>query len=129
MGSSLRSIPSKILKSTATVTVCTGVDTYQNQTVDTYTVKRVHVQPTNEIRKTAENTDITLRSILFVDARISEPYLDWYGLLKTAHDNKGDMRVTVTDQHGVEIGQYTVAGCDALRDDTDNLHHWEIALV
>lgn len=119
----LKPIPAKILKSTATVQVCTGVDLYQNQTYETYTVKRVHLQPTNEVRKTQENAEIVLRSILFVDARTSTPALDWAGLLTTAHSNKGDMRVTV---RGVT---YTVASVDALRDDTDELHHYEIGVV
>lgn len=116
-------IPSKILKSTAIVRVCTGVDRYQNQTYTEHTVKRVHIQPTNEVRKTQDNTEIVLRSLLFVDARISTPVLDWYGLLQTAHENEGDMRVIVRGQ------EYTVIGVDELRDDTDNLHHWEISLV
>lgn len=119
----LKPIPSRILKSTATVKVCSGVDRYQNQTYTEYTVKKVHLQPTNEIRKTQDNTDITLRSILFVDAHTSTPSLDWCALLASAHVNLGDMRVTV---RGVE---YTVAAVDELRDDTDSLHHWEVALV
>ena len=119
----LKPIPPQILKSTATVRVCTGVDRYQNQTYAEHTVRRVHLQPTNEIRKTKDNTDCTLRSLLFVDARISTPRLDWDGLLETAHINKGDMRVTV---RGTE---YTVLTVDGLRDDTDRLHHWEVGLV
>lgn len=116
-------IPSKILRSTATVKVCSGVDRYQNQTYTEYTVSKVHLQPTNEIRKTQENTDISLRSILFVDAHTSTPFLDWCSLLQTAHTNLGDMRVIV---RGTE---YTVLNVDELRDDTDNLHHWEVGLV
>ena len=119
----LKPIPAKILKSAATVKVCNGVDRYQNQTYTEYAVKRVHLQPTNEIRKTQDNTDIVLRSILFVDAYTSTPSLDWCGLLQTAHNNLGDMRVTV---RGTE---YTVIGVDELRDDTDILHHWELSLV
>ena len=119
----LKPIPSKILRSTATVKVCSGVDRYQNQTYTEYTVKKVHLQPTNEIRKTQDNTDITLRSILFVDAHTSAPFLDWCALLQTAHVNLGDMRVTVRGE------VYTVIGVDELRDDTDNLHHWEVSLV
>ena len=119
----LKPIPSKILRSTATVKVCSGVDRYQNQTYTEYTVEKVHIQPTNEIRKTQSNTDITLRSILFVDAHTSAPKLDWYALLETAHANLGDMRVIVRGQ------EYTVIGVDELRDDTDNLHHWEVSLV
>ena len=119
----LNPIPSKILKSTATVKVCSGVDRYQNQTYTDYTVKRVHLQPTNEIRKTQDNTDIVLRSVLFVDAHISTPFLDWRALLQTAHNNLGDMRVIVREQ------EYTVLSVDALKDDTDQLHHWEVGLV
>lgn len=119
----LKPIPSKILKSAATVKVCSGVDRYQNQTYTEYSVKRVHLQPTNEIRKTQDNTEINLRSILFVDAKISKPALDWCGLLKTAHENLGDMRVIVRDV------EFTVVSVDELRDDTDNLHHWEISLA
>ena len=88
-----------------------------------YTVRKVHLQPTNEIRKTESNTDVTLRSILFVDAHTSSPALDWWGLFKTAHANKGDMRVIVRNE------EFTVIGVDELRDDTDTLHHWEISLV
>ena len=119
----LKPIPSRILKSTATVKVCSGVDRYQNQTYTEYEVKKVHLQPTNEIRKTQDNTDITLRSILFVDAHTSTPFLDWCSLLQTAHVNLGDMRVIV---RGTE---YTAVGVDELHDDTDTLHHWEVALV
>ena len=123
MANSLPPIPSRILKTTATVKTCTGVDFYQNQTYSEYTLKRVHLQPTNQIVKTTDNTNSNLRAILFVDARISTPALDWLSLLQTAHDNKGDMRVIV---RGVE---YTVESVDELRDDTDNLHHWEVGLI
>ena len=118
----LRPIPSKILRSTATVTVCSGTDLYQNQTYTTYTVKRVHLQPEEKIIKSRTNTDQQLTGTLFVDARISSPSLDWRALLETAHDYGGDMRVTI---RGIT---YTVATADGLRDDTDRLHHWEIGL-
>ena len=119
----LKPIPSRILRSTATVKVCSGVDMYQNQVYDEYTVKKVHLQPTNEIKKTQDNTEVVLRSVLFVDAKTSIPFLDWCALLQTAHSIGGDMRVIVRDE------EYTVMTIDALRDDTDNLHHWEVGLV
>ena len=118
----LRPIPARIMRSTATVRACTGIDQYQNQTFAEYTVKNVHVQPTNEIRKTAENTDCTLRSILFVDRKHSTPTLDWWALFDTAHTLGGDVKVTI---RGVE---YTVFSVDELRDDTDQFHHWEVGL-
>lgn len=118
----LRPIPPRILRSTACVEVCNGTDLYQNQTYDTYTVRRVHIQPTERIVKTTGNTDQQLAAVLFVDARISSPALDWRALLQQAHDTGGDMRVII---RGIT---YTVASADGLRDDTDRLHHWEIGM-
>ena len=119
----LKPIPSKILRSTATVKACTGVDRYQNPTYTEYTVSKVHLQPTNEIRKTPNNTDCTLRSILFVDARKSTPLIDWDALFTAAGEVSGDVKVII---RGTE---YTIQSVDALRDDTDELHHYEIGLV
>ena len=119
----LKPIPSRILRSTATVKVCNGVDSYQNQTYTEYTINKVHLQPTNEIRKTQDNTECVLRSVLFVDAKTSTPFIDWCALFQTAHRNLGDMRVIVRGE------EYTVQSVDALRDDTDTLHHWEVGLV
>ena len=99
------------------------MDRYQKPEYTTYTVKNVHLQPTNEVRKTTDNTECTLRSILFVDATHSKPSLDWDALFTTAHIAGGDVKVTV---RGVV---YTVYSIDALRDDTDLFHHYEIGLV
>ena len=110
------------MRSTATVKACTGLDRYQNQTYAEYTVKNVHHQPTNEIRKTADNTDCTLRSILFVDRKHSTPTLDWWQLFETAHNMGGDLKVIVRGE------EFTIFSVDELRDDTDNFHHWEIGL-
>lgn len=118
----LRPIPARILRSTATVDVCTGTDRYQNQITSQYTIKHVHIQPTNEIRKTPSGTDCTLRSILFADGRLSTAF-DWWSNFESAHAIGGDVKVTI---RGVT---YTVMSVDALRDDSDNFHHWEIGLA
>ena len=119
----LKPIPARILKSAATVKVCNGVDAYQNQTYTEYELKRVHLQPTNETRKTATNTEVLLRSILFVDAKTSTPYLDWCKLLQDAHALCGDVRFVIRET------EYTLLTVDELRDDSDNIHHWELGLV
>ena len=116
----LRPIPARILKSTATVRVCNGVDLYQNQTYTDYQVTNVQLQQTNRIVKTVRNTDCQLTSVLFVDARRSVPALEWDVLLQQAHEKGGDVRVIVNQV------QYTVMVIDKLMDDTDRLHHWEI---
>lgn len=119
----LRPIPARILQSTATVEVCRAIDRYHNQVWDEYTVTHVHLQPSNEVRKGNSDTDLTLTGILFVDARLSLPLLDWPGLFHAANEVGGDMRVTVRNR------TYTVRTVEELRDDTDKLHHYEIGLV
>lgn len=120
----LRPIPARILRSEALVEVCTGTDIYQHQVYgETYRVSRVHIQPETRIVKSNTNTDEQLVAVLFADCRHTTPDLDWHALLQRAHDNGGDLRVTV---RGV---RYTAHSCDALRDDTDKLHHWEIYLI
>lgn len=117
----LKPIPARIMRSTATVKACTGLDRYQKPTYTDYTIKKVHLQPTNEIRKTADNTDCTLRSILFADNRNST-LLDWWSIFSTAHKMGGEVKVIVRGE------EYTVFTVDELRDDTDAFHHWEIGL-
>ena len=118
----LRPIPARIMRSKATVKACTGIDTYQNQTFTEYTVKNVHIQPTNEMRKSANNTENTLRSILFVDKKHSTPTIDWWGIFTAAQAIGGDVKVVIRNQ------EYTIFSVDELRDDTDVFHHWEIGL-
>ena len=118
----LKPIPAKIMRSTAMVKACTGMDFYQNQSYTEYTLKKVHLQPTNELRKTASNTSNVRRAVLFVDKRHSTPSLDWNSLFLAAQAVAGDIKVTV---RGIT---YTVFSVDELRDDTDCFHHWEIGL-
>lgn len=118
----LKPIPACIMRSSALVRACTGIDRYQNPVYTTYQVKKVHLQPTNEIRKTASNTDCVLRSILFADRRHSTP-LDWWEIFNVAHQAGGDVKVIVRQQ------EYTVFSVDELRDDDDQFHHWEIGLL
>ena len=118
----LRPIPARIMRSTATVKACTAIDEYQNQTYTEHTIKHVHIQPTNEIKKSPNNTEQNLRSILFADKKHSTP-LDWWCIFQTAHDLGGDVKVIVRNV------EYTVFSVDELRDDTDLFHHWEIGLM
>ena len=119
----MRPMPKSVLKSTATVEWCTGTDVYQNQTMESKTVHNVHLQPTSAIVKTKDNTECQLRSVLFVDAKLSSPALDWEKMLADAHSTGGDVRVTVRNV------TYTLMTVDALRGKTDELHHWELGLV
>lgn len=116
-------IPRQLLKSTVIVDACAAVDRDRRQQCVTHTVKRVHLQPSASVRKSRYNTDVVLRAMLFVDARLSTPALDWEALLCTAQAVGGDVTVKLRSQ------AYTVASVERIPDDEDNLHHWEIGLM
>lgn len=126
----LSPIPRRILRDTATFSVPGGFDRYQNPVdVTTYTVSNVHIQSDNSTHKTANNTEVTLRGVLFVDARYSTPALDFWALQAAVQAAGGVMTCTVTDRRGNVTGPYSVLVVDALPDDEANLHHWELGLV
>ena len=125
----LSPIPRRILRDTATFSVPTGIDRYQKPQTVNYTVQNVHIQSDNSTRRSAQNTEVTLRGVLFVDARYSTPALNFWALQTQAQQAGGVMTCTVTDRRGGTTGPYTVEIVDGLPDDEDNLHHWELGLV
>ena len=53
----LRPIPQSLLGDLAIIKVCTGMDAWQKPVWQDYEVSRVHLQNTNEVKKTKENTE------------------------------------------------------------------------
>ena len=126
----LSPIPRRILRDTAIFTVPTKFDRYQKPVdVEIYTVTGVHVQADNSTHKTMGNTEVVLRGILFVDARYSTPRLDYEALQEKAEKAGGVMTCRIQSRRGSMSGPYTVLVIDALPDDEDNLHHYELGLV
>ncbi|MFR1479540.1 MAG: hypothetical protein ACLSB9_29545 [Hydrogeniiclostridium mannosilyticum] len=79
----LRPIPQSLLGDIATIKVCAGIDRYQHAIWDETVVQHVHLQNTNEVKKTRDNTEVVLRSVLFIDGRLSSPALDYDALAST----------------------------------------------
>lgn len=126
----LRPIPSDLLKYTAEISVCTGIDKWQNPTWEVHTIGRVHLQATNEVKRTRDNVEVVLRSILWIDGRRSQPSMDWYALQKLSEDNGREMQMQVLTVKGDIIGTFTVKTVDALPDyPSDRIHHWELGVV
>ena len=126
----LSPIPRRILRDTLTLSVPSGFDRYQNPLNPTvYKVQNVHIQNDNTTHRTAQNTEVSLLAVLFVDARYSTPALDYWALQEAAQAAGGVMTCTVTDRRGGVTGPYNVLVVDGLPDDEANLHHWELGLV
>ena len=126
----LSPIPRSILRDTLTLYVPKAFDRYQKaQAPDTYTVNNVHIQMDNTTIKRADNTEVTLKGIIFVDGRLSTPILDYQTLQEGVQAVGGVMTCTITDRRGKTSGTYTILTVDGLPDDEDNLHHWELGVV
>lgn len=113
-----------------TLYVCNGVDSWQNPDWDTYTVNNVHLQNTNEVKKTKENTEVVLRSVLFIDSRKSTPSLDYAALATQSQEAGKPMRCSVTDALGNNQGEFEILTVDLVPDvPATRIHHVELGLV
>lgn len=119
-----RPIPSRILKHNVILQTCTGVDMYQAPTWSQTPVTRVCMQPSNETKKTKDNTEVVLRGVCFVDARISSPAgIDLDAMQQQSEENGQPMTLIFGNR------TYTVLTVDTLYDDTGIYHHTELGLV
>lgn len=126
----LRPIPERLLRDLVIIKVCTGVDAWQKPTWEPTTVNRVHIQNTSEVRKTTSNTEVVLRSILFIDGRRSTPALDYDALAAQSLASGRPMRAEVYNASGQKLGDYEVLTVDPVPDiPADRIHHIELGLV
>ena len=127
---SLAPIPSRMLHDTAVFKVVTGMDRYQEKTYEEYTVNNVHLQSNSDTVKRANDTEVQLKGILFVDVRRSLPALDLNALQDQSLKNGDTMRVNVTDASGNDAGEYAVLVVDSLPDvPATRVHHYELGLI
>jgi hypothetical protein len=119
-----------MLHDTAIFRVVKGIDRYQNKVYEEFVVNNVHLQSSNEVYKRANDTEVQLKGILFVDARRSLPILDLYSMQEESLLRGDTMRVTVKGANGDIVGDYAVLVVDDLPDVPANRrHHWELSLI
>lgn len=125
----LSPIPSVMLKDSAVFHVPVSLDDYQKPVYQDYAVDKVHIQNSNEVKRTSTNEEVVLRAILFVDGKKSAPTYDYMSLMTMAEAVGADMTVTVTEANGNE-NEYTVTMVDAVPDvPAIRTHHTEIGLI
>ena len=107
----------------------TSFNVYQEAQYEETTVKHVHIQNANDIKFSTDNTEVTLSAIIYVDARISKPSLDYSKMEYEAERIGGTCKATITHRTGAESGEFTVKTVEAIPDDTGAIHHYEIGVV
>lgn len=130
----LSTIPPSILKDTLILYVPTVFDRYQEPQNVIYTVNHVHIQADNKTvnintQSGGMNTEVTLKGMIFVDARLSSPKLDFEALQEQAQAAGGVCTCHVKNRAGKLSRLFTVQTVDGLPDDDDNLHHWELGVT
>lgn len=119
----LRPIPARILTHSATLMQCTGIDAWQNPTYTETPLAHICIQPMHETRMDATNTQVTLNSVAFVDARLSTPTgFDFQAAQDASEANGAPLALIYNGRH------YVVLTVDALVDDTGAYHHTELGL-
>ena len=119
----LRPIPRQILSQSATVYVPSGVDEYQNPTADTETVvNNVHLQTSTTMTTGGTTATAGNPAILFVDANISTPRIDWAGIVRSSQELGKTVPVVVD---GITYQMHAV---DVIPDNIGRVHHWECLL-
>ena len=120
----LKAIPLRILTTSGELRAPKGANRYGNPESDIYALTRVHLQPSNSVKKTRDNREVVLRSLLFYDAKNSLPVGLDFDAIKTKADELGvDAELTL---NGLE---YTLQTVEAVPDDRGKLHHYELGLV
>ena len=105
---SLAPIPSRMLHDKVVFKVPVYMDRYQNKTYEEYTVEHVHLQSTSDVLKRANDTEVQLKGILFVDDRKSTPKIDLYELQRQALEIGDTMRAVVYDASGEKVDDFAV---------------------
>ena len=108
----LRPVPQRVLRDMVTIKVCTGVDSWQKPQWQDTAVNFVHLQNTNAVKKTKDNTEVVLRSELYIDGRRSSPQLDYDALMTQSESNGRPMRAIVFNYAGTQVGDYEVVTVD-----------------
>ena len=125
----LRPIPQKILTDTLILKRTTGFNVYQEAQYEIIRVKNVHVQSSNDIKISATNTEVALKAIAYIDARISTPQLNYSEIEYEAQRIGGTCKAEVEHTYGAEPGEYTVVTVEPIPDDNGLIHHYEIGLI
>ncbi|MBO5971359.1 MAG: hypothetical protein J6S14_23035 [Clostridia bacterium] len=127
----LAPIPSRMLHDSVTLKVVNGMDRYQEKTYDDYFIANVHLQNEEDTRKLANDTEVQLKAILFIDTRRSNPPDVDINALQMQSLEKGDtMRALVYDASGNLSGDFAVLSVDGCPDvPATRVHHWELGLI
>lgn len=120
----MRPIPPRILTTSGTLKVPISADRYGKAEYSETNFSKTHLQPSSSVKKTRDNREVVLRSLLFYDVRGSLPRGLDFDVLKTQAEKVGSDMLLLAN--GLE---YIVETVEMIPDDTGKPHHYELGLV
>ena len=114
--------PKYVYNATIAVNVCQSVDRWQAATDTTTTVKGVNFQDAHDTALNKDNTEVSLRALVFIDSDYSTPHLDYWSLQKSSETAGRPMTIT----YGGDL--YEVLTVDRVDNQHGKLDHWELSL-
>jgi hypothetical protein len=119
----VRKPPKHIYGMTVTFHVATGIDRWSAVTWTDYPISGVNVQPSHDTARTKDNTEVSLKAIVFVDSAYSNPFLSLLALQNQSEANGHQMKVTWAGS------DMTVASVEPIYDEFCRLDHFEVGCI
>lgn len=119
----MRKPPKHIYGMTVTFRVATGIDRWSAVTWTDYTISGVNVQPSHDTARTKDNTEVSLKAIVFVDSAYSNPFLSLLALQNQSEANGHQMKCTWGGEN------MTVASVEPIYDEFCRLDHIEVGCI
>ena len=103
--------------------VCGSLDRWQSVNWVDYPIYGVNVQPTHDTTRTKDNTEVSMKAIIFIDSAYSNPFESLLTLQNESEGNGHQMTVTF----GAET--LTVAKVEPIYDEFCRLDHYEVSCI
>ena len=119
----MRKPPKHIYGMTVTFHVATGIDRWSAVTWTDYTITGVNVQPSHDTARTKDNTEVSMKAIIFIDSAYSNPFLSLVALQHQSESAGHQMKVTFGSD------EMTVAAVEPIWDEFCKLDHYEVGCI
>lgn len=108
---------------TVTFHVATGIDRWSAVTWADYPIAGVNVQPSHDTARTKDNTEVSMKAIIFIDSAYSNPFLSLVALQDESEAHGHQMKVTFGSEN------MTVASIEPIYDEYCRLDHFEVGCI
>lgn len=119
----VRKPPKHVYGMECTFHVASDIDKWSAVQWTDYAINGVNVQPAHDTTRTKDNTEVSVKAVIFIDSAYSNPFYSLLTLQKESESHGHQMTVT----WGGET--MTVATVEPLYDEFCRLDHFEVTCI